>query len=365
MSKEEAQRKLDSLLIENVDLKQRKQLIELELDMMKHKRLGVPEVFTPNMWLEILHLKNFNQRRITYTFWFKKELKSSLDLKKKSQKKEERKQPELELNLPDHKYGLKNNTLFLRIYDQTIDSFHNGRVVSQIPFIPKIVFDCSYDEHMTLKELSSCVKQMVLSIKYNREHPSPLNIYLCNAIESSPLIQLLHQWIPTMYDCSFPLNITPKSYIDVFGKKNLVYLTPHCRNTLEAFDEDKVYIIGALVDKGNSLPLSLAKAKKEGIAMAALPLDKYMKFGSGSGKNLTLNQVISIMIDLRHTKDWLTALTHVPTRKLMAQREAKAKRNLSQFLLDATNNSKEIKPEITKLKELLQSYSRSNLRKHR
>lgn len=54
------------------------------------------------------------------------------------------------------------------------------------------------------------------------------------------------------------------------------------------FDPDSVYIIGGIVDKKDSTPLTMAKAKREGIRMAKLPLDKYLRWGS-SGKSLTLN----------------------------------------------------------------------------
>lgn len=46
----------------------------------------------------------------------------------------------------------------------------------------------------------------------------------------------------------FPLNIHEDSYLNHFPKEKLVYLTPHCRNDLEEFNHDDIYIIGAMVD---------------------------------------------------------------------------------------------------------------------
>lgn len=71
-----------------------------------------------------------------------------------------------------------------------------------------------------------------------------------------------------------------------------------------------------LIFQINKEPLSLAKAKKENIRMAKLPLDKYLQWGSGSGKSLTLNQCISILLDVKRTNDWKYALRHVPKRKI-------------------------------------------------
>lgn len=81
------------------------------------------------------------------------------------------------------------------------------------------------------------------------------------------------------------------------------------------------YISSIICLQTNPKPLSLAKAKKEGLRMAKLPIEKYLDWGSGSTKNLTLNQIISIILDLRHTKSWEQALQHVPTRKLKSARE--------------------------------------------
>lgn len=50
--------------------------------------------------------------------------------------------------------------------------------------------------------------------------------------------------------------------------------------------------------------------------MAKLPLDRYLQWGAGSGKSLTLNQVTSILLDVKHTGDWKHAFRHVPKRKL-------------------------------------------------
>lgn len=69
--------------------------------------------------------------------------------------------------------------------------------------------------------------------------------------------------------------------------------------------------------KVNQAPLSLAKAKKENLKMAKLPLDKYLQWGSGSGKSLTINQVASILLDIKKTGDWQYALRHVPRRKIV------------------------------------------------
>lgn len=80
--------------------------------------------------------------------------------------------------------------------------------------------------------------------------------------------------------------------------------------------------------QAESKPLSLAKAKKQGLRMAKLPVENYLDWGSGSTKNFTVNQVLSIMLDLRHTRCWKQAFQHVPVRKLRESREYMLQRKL-------------------------------------
>lgn len=51
--------------------------------------------------------------------------------------------------------------------------------------------------------------------------------------------------------------------------------------------------------------------------MQKFPLDKYLQWGGGSGKSLTLNQCLLILLDIKATGDWNYALRHVPRRKLV------------------------------------------------
>jgi ribonuclease P protein 1 len=129
------------------------------------------------------------------------------------------------------------------------------------------------------------------------------------------MIQALLQRIPILYEPQYALNVTEKSYLDIFPREKLVYLSPHARDELMSFDEDEIYIVGAMVDKTDPRPFSLAKSKKEGLRIKKLPLDRFMDWGLG-GKSLTINQMGNIMLDLRHTKDWEKAFRFVPRRKL-------------------------------------------------
>lgn len=55
--------------------------------------------------------------------------------------------------------------------------------------------------------------------------------------------------------------------------------------------------------------------------MAKLPIEKYLNWGPGSSKSFTLNQMMKIILDIRHTGNWKKALQHIPSRKLKQSRE--------------------------------------------
>lgn len=114
-----------------------------------------------------------------------------------------------------------------------------------------IVIDCSYESHMVYKETVNAAKQMTFVFGDNRVHKNPFNLHLCNVNMTGAFMKQMLKNIPSLDEPWFPMNIHTKSYLDVFPKEKLVYLTPHCREELTKFDHDAVYIVGCMVDKVN------------------------------------------------------------------------------------------------------------------
>ncbi|XP_075166908.1 tRNA methyltransferase roswell [Haematobia irritans] len=314
----------------------RLKVLQLEVDIASQEGRRVPSLdfFKDYHWEHVLKLPSKSARMKYYGFLWQVEMKKQAKLRKKeikaveTQDRLEKLREEREKN--DHIiYGLGHVSMFLRIYDSTINHWMNHRLIRAMQFSPKIVLDCSYDQHMTKREAENAAKQLMLCFAENRLHDDPFDLHYCNVNLKTPCMQSLQRYIPTMLNVDFPMNVHEKCFTELFPQKNLVYLTPHCQKDLIQYNHDDVYIIGAMVDTVNNEPLSLAKAKKLGIRMARLPLDRYLQWGAGSGKSLTLNQMIKIMLDIKKTGDWTVALSHVPRRKLYdVQNETDRVRNI-------------------------------------
>ncbi|GLV44512.1 roswell [Carabus blaptoides fortunei] len=300
------------------DTEKKLRIIILEADVMRQEGLRIPELtfMKTQHWQELLNKDSKSQRRRYLEFLWKTEKKRENTKAKKEQARIERE------NRPEYvhdghiRYGLNHNTFLIRIYDTTINNLYNNRLVQAMQFGQKLVIDCGYDDNMTSRECMNCAKQLMLAFSENRIHDDPFDLHFCNVNNSKVTMQSLHRHIATLHEPWFPLHLHAASYMDVVPKDKLVYLTPHCREELKEYDHDTVYIVGAIVDKINQEPLSLAKAKREGLRMAKLPLDRYLQWGSGSGKSLTINQMVSILLDIKTTGDWDHALRHVPRRKV-------------------------------------------------
>lgn len=190
--------------------------------------------------------------------------------------------------------------MFLRIRDDTVNQYNNAKLLKAMLFDQKLIIDCSYDKYMNQNEASKAGEQLKLLFCENRLHEEPFDLHFCNFDFNSVTSKALQKSIPTVLDENFPLNIHTESITEKFHKElnNLVYLTPHCRNYLNEYSHDDIYIIGGMVDKTNKEHFSLAKAKRLGIRMARLPLDRYLEC-SQSRESLNIIQMVKILLELK------------------------------------------------------------------
>lgn len=108
---------------------------------MRQEGKSVPSKLRDSEWESLLELPSISARKRYYTFLFKCEM-TKINLKKKKEERavlrEERLATNRELAANQHiVYGLGHNSFFLKIYDTTMNLWHNNKLVQAMQFSPK------------------------------------------------------------------------------------------------------------------------------------------------------------------------------------------------------------------------------------
>lgn len=208
----------------------------------------------------------------------------------------------------------KNNTFLLQFWSRSLDKLLGWRSAQAMIFSQPLVFDFSYESNMGRREIENTVSQLMEVDGWNRRATDPFHLHFCNLQPNGAYMQELQKRYGAETWNQLLITSTERQHVDMFPPEQLVYLTADSPNVLKSFDHHKVYVIGALVDRSIQSGLSLANAKRLKLATARLPLDEYLHWEIGA-KNLTLDQMIRIMLTLRETGNWEEALKFVPQRK--------------------------------------------------
>ncbi|XP_023244062.1 mitochondrial ribonuclease P protein 1-like [Centruroides sculpturatus] len=290
------------------DVEKQIKLILMEYEIYKQSGEKMPSTIQLEDMKELLNHPVERARRRYFHYLFKREKAKLAEKRRKERRKLEREQNKLVKSGP-------KNTFFLLIRKTSMLKFYNTRQADAVMFGSSLVIDMAYDEYMAKRELINCVDQLSMAYGSNKINREPFNLYFCNLHKDNALIPYLNNAIPHINKNNCLITSTEKSYLDIFPKERIVYLTPNSPNVLQKFDHDSVYVIGGFVDKVNAKPLSLAKAKREGLKTAKLPLDQHLHWGEGC-KSLTINQVIDILLEVKASNNWNKAFEFVPNRKI-------------------------------------------------
>lgn len=210
--------------------------------------------------------------------------------------------------------SLMKSTFLLQFWSRSLDRVLGWKSAQAMVFGQPLVFDMSYEMNMSRRELENTVSQMMDVEGFNRRATEPYHLHFCNLQPDSAYKQeFLKRYGEEAWD-RLLITATDRQHIDLFPREQLVYLTADSPKVLRKFDPSKVYIIGALVDRSVQTGLSLANAKRLNLATARLPLDEFLQWEIGA-KNLTLDQMVQIMITLKDKGSWEEALQFVPKRK--------------------------------------------------
>jgi len=306
---EELKRKCAEV-IENFDPKEKRalQVIQLEYDFLYNQGYNIldPERLTNKNWLEALQLTSRGKRLNYYTFLSKRDY-----LKEQSRKRNEVRTPhDPEKRMDAYPHG----RIFHRIYKSTILRAGDYRLCSAMQYNQPLVFDFDFEQHMAPKEIKNTGQQLKSLYHWNKDQAEPFHLHFTNCAENNAMFKMMQRYNMDLEHLF--ATVTEKSYLDVFDPERLIYLSPNAHKVLHHLDPDDVPIIGAFNDRGNNLPITYARARKDKIRCARLPIDDYVLWGKGA-KELTLDQCVKIMYTFQQTKCWDTAFQHLPSRKIM------------------------------------------------
>lgn len=91
--------------------------------------------------------------------------------------------------------------------------------------------------------MGKVIKQILRVYTENRRSKAPMQLHLTSFEGRCKEEMTKHNGYQ-----NWDIYFHPENYLDVFPKEKLVYLTSESNNIIEELSEDKIYIIGGLVD---------------------------------------------------------------------------------------------------------------------
>ncbi|CAG2100357.1 unnamed protein product [Medioppia subpectinata] len=321
----EVERHFDDLSVKQFEClaKTADQMNDIEMilssyEYTKYETQEVPSSLTLNDMKQLMGLKSGGQRNSYMNFLYQKEIQSIhskrlRDIRKTLKEKElsdkwihmKDKRTGLLDDNGDIVYGLWHNSLFTRISPANIRRYSVHRLRSAALFGQNIVFDLSCDPQMSQTNCAKKLRQLVNAYQTNRfSFSQPFNLHFANIDYKSMVWDAVQENQLVANYPHFLSAFTPKSYLDLFDRKDLVYLSPKADRDLE-YESNKTYIIG-FGDEYYTKDVTRVKSRNEKIAMRRLPIDRYCLWSKGS-KDLYSSVVLSILNDMSEGIGWQKA----------------------------------------------------------
>lgn len=180
-----------------------------------------------------------------------------------------------------------------------------------------VAIDLSFDDLMTDKDVSSCAQQLLRIYTANRRAERPIPVHFTSLTEEGKLHEKLEK-----YDGwkSWDVSVHKESFMNLFEKEKIIYLTSESDNVLSELEKGKIYIIGGLVDHNHHKFKTHEIAQKNNIRTARLPLSEHLVIQTRTV--LTINQVFDIIIGIADGHSWKEILIKaLPQRKNIKMKE--------------------------------------------
>lgn len=146
--------------------------------------------------------------------------------------------------------------------------------IDESPNLVGVAIDFDYDDLMLDKDIAKCSKQMLRVYTENRKSSMPIKLHFTSIKENSRIEKSLSR--NDGYK-NWDVKIHQESYLNIFDRNSIVYLTSDSDNVLNELEPNVVYIIGGLVDHNHHKGLSLQRAEDNGLKTARLPLSEHIE----------------------------------------------------------------------------------------
>lgn len=307
--------------------KQRLRLLLRQHRLRLKHGLRAPQELSPQDVLDLLALSSFRKKCRLFEYLFYKEQK-----RLRQHRREVNFLPSVKQDKPSFKreflphtadriedYGLFRNSFLIRIRETTINRYYESRQIPAVLFGQSVVFDLGYDNIMSPRECNKAARDLLEAYGCNRCSCDPFHLHFCNASPNGATARILQDELFAASEHKLLSEITPSSYLDMFPKERLVYLTPDSENTLDVFDYDAVYVIGVLVDKETKEGATHAKATSEGLKTARFPQTFTWHWEKNVSKPLHLTDVFKVLLALKRTNSWKYALKYLNSKVTVLQ----------------------------------------------
>lgn len=293
-----AEKKMRSLTEE-----EQKQLraLQLEYQYAVANQENVPERVPPYGWLMLLSMNSYAERR-NYLLYLqvreqnereKRAPRGLVQPASRASKKSESERPEKSLLESNSSGLLEYGHIYAFVRGPTFKMHFAHRQFVAMQFGLPLVFDFAYQTAMSPSDLQTMVKQLSRAYGFNRKLAYPFNFVCSHLPEGSAQTLVLEKLLQLSAD-SMPFELLNGSYLDKFDRKDVVYLSPHAETPMRRFERDKVYVLGAVSTRFGDDPVTLQKAKADGVRCECLPLDKYGLW-TGARKSLSLDEMVRIL----------------------------------------------------------------------
>ncbi|CAO4360541.1 unnamed protein product [Caenorhabditis nigoni] len=278
-----------------------------ELSLFSRLSSRFPTKLKDSDWKTLIEVKTRKARFEQMMFLYRKEKLEAADLQKKRKIREIKKAEAIEN---------KRNPSFVlpKINSISEDWIRLRKVIEgfQLQNRPILAVDCQFLSRLSPRGRGLTALQLQYLISENRSYPNPFRLYFVNYDKDDKKVKELEDnKIQVLKNENTFCPIVSKDGLEIFKEKEVIYLSPDASEELESVDDDKVYVIGGIVDRvpehGIPKHASLEAAQSAGVLVRKLPIDRYVDFKSGS-RFLTLLAVSEILRQVNLHGDWKRAL---------------------------------------------------------